>query len=116
MAFTGCGAQAPGHWDGFSGIYLLKEVFICGRGADNQRLLRDQAEARHLRVIEADNASKAIQQADITITTISDNRGRSNSEQSSAFVFRRMAIGNLSLASLAHQRACIAGLGQGLPR
>ena len=70
ITFIGCGVQAHSHLRLFSDLFPLKEVRAFGRGEANRDALCRAAEDMGLAAIRSESAQKAVQNADIVVSSV----------------------------------------------
>lgn len=75
-AFIGCGVQAHSHLDAFAELFPLKEVRALGRGSANRDALCEAARAKGLNAIASATAEEAITGADLIVTSVTRELGR----------------------------------------
>lgn len=76
VAFLGCGVQARAHLTAFADAYPLKSVLLFGRGQTNIDRMAALAESLGLAVRCANEASEALQGADLIVSSLTRDPGR----------------------------------------
>ncbi len=71
IAFIGCGVQAHSHLKVFCDLFPIEEIRAFGRGSKNRDALCATAQGMGLNAIASDTPQRAVEDADIIVTSIS---------------------------------------------